>query len=304
MLKKGLFFVNTFIIILVCSLGIFSEDLNYKVVEKDTLWDLAGKHYQNPWLWKKIFEANSETVKNPDLIYPNQEIIIPGLNSVDVLAEPPAIAEEPEAVQEAEPVQEVALAEPPSPEAKTEEPEVSPEPPAPVEETAETVQQAPVEEPVPEQTIEEPVAEESEPEIVEEVEEEKPVVEPPKKAIKPKKTKGKTKYGAPNSFVVPMNYNRDGKIVGSKDGRTLISQSDTVFIDIGSNSGIKEGIRLDVYRKKDKVRDNDGNLIGYQVLRVGILEITREVNRTSSTAIVLKSYEPLVKGDYVKISEE
>ncbi len=41
----------------------------------DTLWDIAGTYYKNPWLYKKIARANG--IKNPDLIISGNDIIIP-----------------------------------------------------------------------------------------------------------------------------------------------------------------------------------------------------------------------------------
>jgi LysM repeat protein len=41
----------------------------------DTLWDIAGTYYKNPWLYKKIARANG--IKNPDLIISGTDITIP-----------------------------------------------------------------------------------------------------------------------------------------------------------------------------------------------------------------------------------
>ncbi len=41
----------------------------------DTLWDLAGTYYRNPWLYPKIAKANR--IRNPDLIFAETKIFIP-----------------------------------------------------------------------------------------------------------------------------------------------------------------------------------------------------------------------------------
>jgi hypothetical protein len=55
------------------------EEEGHEVVKADTLWDLAEYFYKNPWLWPRIYEANTDTIKNPNLIYPGQVFVIPGL---------------------------------------------------------------------------------------------------------------------------------------------------------------------------------------------------------------------------------
>ena len=51
----------------------------YKVKKGDCLWFIAGypEIYGNPLMWPKIYEANRDKIKDPDLIYPNQIFIIP-----------------------------------------------------------------------------------------------------------------------------------------------------------------------------------------------------------------------------------
>ena len=42
---------------------------------------LISKHYyRDPMKYKKIFEANTDKLKNPDLIHPGQELVIPNLS--------------------------------------------------------------------------------------------------------------------------------------------------------------------------------------------------------------------------------
>ncbi|TPV32517.1 LysM peptidoglycan-binding domain-containing protein [Paucihalobacter ruber] len=48
------------------------------VVKKgETLGKIAQKYYGKASLYNKIFEANTEKLKNPDMIYPDQELVIP-----------------------------------------------------------------------------------------------------------------------------------------------------------------------------------------------------------------------------------
>ena len=50
----------------------------YSVVGGDSLSKIAKKLYGDAGRWKEIFEANKDTIKNPDLIHPGQVLKIPG----------------------------------------------------------------------------------------------------------------------------------------------------------------------------------------------------------------------------------
>lgn len=45
----------------------------------ETLGKIAKQYYGDPMKYQKIFEANTDILKNPDIIHPNQELIIPNL---------------------------------------------------------------------------------------------------------------------------------------------------------------------------------------------------------------------------------
>ncbi len=51
----------------------------HTVVGDDTLWDLAVRYYQNPFEWRVIYEANRDSIADPNLIFPNEVLVIPGL---------------------------------------------------------------------------------------------------------------------------------------------------------------------------------------------------------------------------------
>ena len=57
------------------------KEVLYTVVKGDHLWKIAGKeaHYANSFAWPKIYNANRDQIKNPDLIYPKQVFKIPNL---------------------------------------------------------------------------------------------------------------------------------------------------------------------------------------------------------------------------------
>ena len=49
----------------------------YTVVAGDNLSKIAKRVYGDAAKWKHIFEANRDTIKNPDLIHPGQVLKIP-----------------------------------------------------------------------------------------------------------------------------------------------------------------------------------------------------------------------------------
>ncbi|OUR91171.1 peptidoglycan-binding protein [Flavobacteriales bacterium 34_180_T64] len=51
----------------------------HTVKSGETLGKIAKQYYGDAMKYKRIFSANSDILKNPDLIHPKQELIIPNL---------------------------------------------------------------------------------------------------------------------------------------------------------------------------------------------------------------------------------
>ena len=49
----------------------------YTVREGDTLSKIARAHYGKASEWPRVYEANRDIIKDPDLIYPGQELRLP-----------------------------------------------------------------------------------------------------------------------------------------------------------------------------------------------------------------------------------
>ena len=54
-----------------------SAGRTYTVVKGDSLSKIAKQFYGNANQWKRVYEANKDVIKNPDLIYPGQTFKIP-----------------------------------------------------------------------------------------------------------------------------------------------------------------------------------------------------------------------------------
>jgi hypothetical protein len=54
-----------------------AQETTHTVKPDDTLWDIAGFYYQNPFLWPYIWRANLTKIEDPHWIYPDQVFVIP-----------------------------------------------------------------------------------------------------------------------------------------------------------------------------------------------------------------------------------
>ena len=57
--------------------NVADREKTYTVVAGDPLSKIAKREYGDASKWHAIYEANKDTIKNPDLIYPGQTFKIP-----------------------------------------------------------------------------------------------------------------------------------------------------------------------------------------------------------------------------------
>ncbi|WKW12523.1 LysM peptidoglycan-binding domain-containing protein [Pseudogemmatithrix spongiicola] len=71
------------------------ETRTHTVKAGDTLWDLARQYLGDPFRWPEIYRRNQSTIQDPNLIYPDQVIVISGdvAASAGTPADPAAPAE-------------------------------------------------------------------------------------------------------------------------------------------------------------------------------------------------------------------
>ncbi|MBI4161307.1 MAG: LysM peptidoglycan-binding domain-containing protein, partial [Acidobacteria bacterium] len=106
----------------------------YRIVRNDTLWDLAGRFFSDPYLWPHIWDAN-RYILDSHWIYPGDPLLIPGRPTVvtEVLpqVEPPAPAPDAEPAPEPDPETEEASGARSGPAASPARPEAPRPAPAP-----------------------------------------------------------------------------------------------------------------------------------------------------------------------------
>lgn len=244
----------------------------YTVTKGDTLWDLAGKFYQDPHTWPRLWDANRTEVKDPNRIYPEQVLSVPGSG-------------EKAPVSTASPA---APSETPAPSAPAISAEATPQP-GTEEEPAEEAENAPEEENiVPSVPQQETAA--------------APASEQPAAAA-PKQASVDKIFFSAEGFIAPRDWQTDGMIVGDKDKKMMLSEGDTVYVNLGSRL-VKPGVQCNIYRKLGKVKDPDtGDVLGYEVRLVGRLTVTEGVGSDTATARVTNSREPIEVGDMVEIAK-
>jgi len=124
----------------------------------------------------------------------------------------------------------------------------------------------------------------------------------------PEKVPVPSPYGAKtmtsNTMMADAKWKGDGQIISDVAKKALISQYDMVYLNIGSEGGAVPRRRGDIYRKAQKVRaPQSGRPLGVVYRRVGVIEITQDVQKKSSAAVVVTSHEPVKIGDIIKLRD-
>ncbi len=67
--------VVVLILLTSCINSLAADVVRHIVVKGDTLWNIAEKYMDTPWLWPTIWE-NNNSIENPHLIYPDDVLLI------------------------------------------------------------------------------------------------------------------------------------------------------------------------------------------------------------------------------------
>ncbi len=243
----------------------------YVVVKKDTLWDISRMIYGDPYSWKGIHEANTDSIKDPNLIYPEQTFVLPNVTKAEVKERSKGqIVPEEEAPKAAE-VKQLATEQPPVEMAKA----------SPVKE--EPVEGDAVERSAKDEAPQAPADEQS-------------VAEQEGVAIDVSAT-------GPAHLVdrgAAEVRSFDGKIIAVKDGKkVMLSQGDEVYVDIGADDGLLPGDTLDIVRKVGDARSAKTGERFWLTDKLGKLKVTSEVNDRRARCRIVYSHTDINVGDGV-----
>ncbi len=233
----------------------------HTVSSGDTLWDLSGKYYNDPYKWGKIYNANLGTVANPDRIYPKEELVIPGITEeVKPAASKAAVIEEAETVKEAE-MSSADIAQPaaPAPEAAVKrEPATRAEPPADFSRNA----------------------------LSEEMPEDQSEWSDNVKVV--------PDDWLEDGVITARLAGRGGSMEDS-----LSVEGAPLEITMSGPGIVKAGDQLAIYLKADDVHDRSGKRLGRGLQRVGLAEVV-DVQDLAVTARVMDATTAISKGYIVK----
>jgi LysM repeat protein len=238
----------------------FSVAKTHIVTSGDTLWDLSGKYYHDPYKWGKIYNANIKILSKPDRIYPDQQLVIPGITE--------------EVKPEVRKTAANRSGEAPLPGSETIQPVTSATPASAAAEAAPgTAVVAPSPQPKPVQpSVNEEMAEFESSDLSEEM---------------PENQKDWTSAVK----VVPDNWGGDGVIAATgktgDDETGLLSVSgDIVEVSMSSQNPVKAGDFMGVYLLGSAAYDKAGVRIGREIQPVGMLEVLSADGRRVTASVV------------------
>lgn len=245
-----------------------SEERPYTIKKGDTLWDISGEYLNNPFLWPNIWDRN-EYIKNPDLIYPGNRILIPFVIITTLLT---GEAEVPHTPSEA------TVSPPPLPSA----PDDSISAPVPSAPPSTDIP------PIP------PLLKESKGGLKEITEFEEPVVQPDAISM----IGGNLVF---SSGYISDDIKSSGIITDSPEGRNIFAGGDNVNIVLHStDNGVSIGDWFTIFRRPVNIfHPRTGKRVGMLFIPVGILEIYR-VQGKDAAGRIIKSYNYSSHGDLIQ----
>ena len=264
----------------------FAVNKRHLVANGETLWGLSQKYYKDPFKWGRIYNANINSVSNPDLIYPGNELEIPDITEkVTPFADHVGVAVTPAAQKEPVIGEDETVTEP---ELESSEILTAQEVSAPA--TTFSAGKLPAG-PVAAGTEALPQPGEKPEELFkrDDLSEEMPKDQ---------------KEWSSSVKIADDNWREDGVITAKaaskdefEDG--LSFSGETVLVDLRSEGLVKKGDYLEAYLKGASAYDKKGKRLGFELQRAGLLEVL-SVDGKRVKAKVLDASTSIGKGLIVK----
>ncbi|MBI5194256.1 MAG: LysM peptidoglycan-binding domain-containing protein [Nitrospirae bacterium] len=246
------------------------NETSYTIKKGDTLWDISGEYLRNPFLWSALWGKN-KYIKNPDLIFPGDKLIIPG---VEALSKTEAAGQQPsasDAGQQENPEEGVKPSE-----AST----LIPEPPLPEEiDVPESIRSASP------YTSLKPSSASGETGKVSVKQTPVPII------------------GEETVFMggyIADKVSSAGAVSLSQDDRNVFAAGDTVNILFNKKEKAAVGDKFAIIRKpKALINTETGKQYGMLSVPIGVLEIYRIQGRDAGGRII-KSFDYITEGDMIQ----
>lgn len=240
----------------------------HHVVEKEHLWALAKHYYANPYKWRIIAAANPG-IKDPNLVYPGQVVIIPDLDG-RALPEVEAPVRAGAPIETGAPIAASAPIETGAPIEASVPVEVGVTPAAVSAEVSVAAVAPASEEPLPPSLDKDGLSEEL-----------------------PEGLSGQ--YPSMTRFAVPPGWKADGQITEYEEREALAAQGDFI-------SGRLESVHVDIGEKlyvlrEDALEDVDKDKDARYYVRVGVVSVQRDLGKGRYRLLILKSGDSVQLGD-------
>lgn len=108
------------------------------------------------------------------------------------------------------------------------------------------------------------------------------------------------------AFVVGPDWEFDGFVAGGQDEniKSMFSVHDLIYLNVGTSQGFSSGDIVGIYRRGDKIRDpQTKRMLGFEVRKIAVSEVSDRVSDNSASVRILKSYEAVEVGDLVRREE-